>query len=324
MEKIQHRDFRLDIARALCMCYIIAALHLSQYLGLKYYIYETYIGRLITFSCLGLFTFMSGYLIGGRYDFNRTETKVITFYKKRIVRFYPLFVIATILLYLIGFNNLSSSIYGLIGLAPFVIQQPKTLWYISMLMILYLLTPLINRKGMVWKIGISAILVTLCLGLKLLLFVDTRFIFNLFFYCLGLIMANVNIQYLKEIEHPKWGIHISIIVLFVVVTCLSNHWMQNTPMQLFIAAIGVFAIFSLSCIFERITWKPFRRIMAFVSYGSMVCYLFHRFFYWAGLCIYNPVSVTSKTLYLIGVFIIGLVVSYFIQKIYDNIVNRSK
>lgn len=43
------QDFRFDIARAICMCYIIAVLHLSQYFGLQYYIYETYIGRLITF-----------------------------------------------------------------------------------------------------------------------------------------------------------------------------------------------------------------------------------------------------------------------------------
>lgn len=324
MSPSQNRDFRLDIARALCMCYIIAALHLTQYLGVEHYIYETFVGRLVTFACLGLFTFMSGYLIGSRYDFERPEIKVLTFYKKRIIRFYPLFFVATLLLYLIGFNSLRSSAFGLLGLAPFVADQPKTLWYISMLMILYLLTPLINRKDLKWKIGISLVLVALFTGLKLWLPIDTRFIFNLFFYCLGLIAANVNIKYLKETEHPQWGIHIGIMALFAVTTILTNRWMQNTPAMLLAAAIGVFALFSLSCTLEKITWKPFRQLMGFVSYASMVCYLFHRFFYWAGLSLYAPTDNAVKTLYLIGLFIIGLIVSYFIQKAYDRIVNRKQ
>lgn len=317
------RDFRFDIARTVCMCYIIAALHLSQYLGLQYYIYETYIGRLITFSCLGLFTFMSGYLIGGKYDFtpstDRIAKGVLLFYKKRFVRIYPLFFIATILLYVIGFNKLKASIYGLLGIAPFVVQQPKTLWYVSMLMIFYLITPLVNRKSIWWRVLMSTGFILLFGLLKLFIYVDARFIFNLFFYCLGLVMSGIKIGYFNKTDYSNIWLHIVIIVAFVAALLLTNRWFSNTISFFSVSAFGVMALFSLSNLLSNIHNKALFKIVEFVSYASMVCYMFHRFFYWAGLELCSPAETIWKILYLEIVFIIGLVVSYFIQRGYDRL-----
>lgn len=317
------RDFRFDIARAVSMCYIIAALHLSQYLGLQYYIYETYIGRLITFSCLGLFTFMSGYLIGGKYDFtpstDSTTKSILLFYKKRFVRIYPLFLVATILLYVIGFNKLKASIGGLLGIAPFVAQQPKTLWYISMLMIFYLITPLVNRKSIWWKVLISTGFILLFGLLKLFIHVDIRFIFNLFFYCLGLVMSGIKIGYISKTDHSNIWFHIVIIVAFVAVLLLTNRWFPNSISFFSVSALGVVALFSLSNLLSNIHNKAFFKIVGFVSYASMVCYMFHRFFYWVGLELCSPAETIWKIVYLEIVFIFGLVVSYFIQCGYDRI-----
>jgi hypothetical protein len=55
----------------------------------------------------------------------------------------------------------------------------------------------------------------------------------------------------------------------------------------------------------------------------MACYMFHRFFYWAAEKLWNPADTTVKWLFMAGiVYPIILVLSYAIQKLYDNAVKR--
>lgn len=326
---MKQRDIRFDIARAVCMCYIIAVLHLSQYLGIEHYIYETYIGRLVTFSCLGLFTFMSGYLIGKNNDFTPSKQsseaptqKAFAFYKKRFLRIYPLFFIATVLLWLIGFNDLLPSVFGLLGVAPFVAYQPKTMWYISMLIVFYLITPLINRYSIKWKIAMSFCLLIVFGVAKLVMHVDTRFLFNFFFYCLGLVLSGVNYAYIHDADYLNIKKHVVVIIVFIALTLLTNRYFSKSVALLSVGALGVWALFSLSCLMARIKNQRFVKVIDFASYASMVCYLFHRFYYWVGLSLCDPEKMMVKVVLLIVVFAVGLVISYFIQKGYDKIVQH--
>jgi hypothetical protein len=64
------------------------------------------------------------------------------------------------------------------------------------------------------------------------------------------------------------------------------------------------------------------QIVGFVSYASMACYMFHRFFYWAAERIWNPSDATVKWLMMAGlVYPIIVILSYVIQKTYDHILN---
>ena len=77
------REYRFDIARVLCMTFIVVYLHLYGYVyGVKsaYFMPEC---AVLTDACLGLFTFVSGYLIGKKYDFGNTLTDIWPFYLKR-------------------------------------------------------------------------------------------------------------------------------------------------------------------------------------------------------------------------------------------------
>lgn len=59
-------------------------------------------------------------------------------------------------------------------------------------------------------------------------------------------------------------------------------------------------------------------LIGFISYSSMACYMFHRLFFWAGEKIYNPDVESVKWIYMAAiVFPIMLVLSYYIQKVYD-------
>lgn len=73
------RDYRFDIARVICMTYIVAFLHLYGY------VYNVISANIIPCchilcdSCLGLFTFTSGYLLGKKYRFGQRENKIKDF-----------------------------------------------------------------------------------------------------------------------------------------------------------------------------------------------------------------------------------------------------
>lgn len=144
------RDVKFDIARCLCMIYVIAIFHLTQYLGdgQEYYLNNTKLGSCFVTSALGVFSLISGYFIGLKYSFMNIK-EVRSFYKKRLVRFYPLFFISAIALWIIDFNSLGKTICALTGIACFVPVElrPNTLWYISMLMVFYLITPTLVGGG---------------------------------------------------------------------------------------------------------------------------------------------------------------------------------
>jgi peptidoglycan/LPS O-acetylase OafA/YrhL len=169
------------------MFYIVGIFHLSQYLGDEFYLNNNVYGNSIMWSCLGTFSLISGYLIGRKYNCE-TWGDVMFFYKKRVVRFYPLFFLSAILLYSIGFNNLEQTINSLLGLAPFLKPRPLTLWYISMIMVFYFITPFVLRGVRVKR---SLFLIVGFVVLSRFIDIDYRFIFNLFFYFIGICSSNI-------------------------------------------------------------------------------------------------------------------------------------
>ena len=133
-------------------------------------------------SCLGTFSLISGYLIGGKYNCN-TIKDALFFYKKRVIRFFPLFFLSAILLCFIGFNTLNQTVIALLGLSPFISPRPFTLWYISMIMIFYLLSPIVLRGKRLYRCLLLFIGIVI---LSRFIDVDLRFIFNLFLYLVGI------------------------------------------------------------------------------------------------------------------------------------------
>ena len=66
------------------------------------------------------------------------------------------------------------------------------------------------------------------------------------------------------------------------------------------------------------------QMVGFVSYASMACYMFHRFFYWAAEKMWNPSDTSVKWLFMAGcVYPVIVALSYVIQKLYDNILNHN-
>ena len=85
-----------------------------------------------------------------KYPF-RDRADVLTFYRKRFSRFYGLYFLSAITLLIGGFftdkswfDSYHQFFLTLCGLTTFSPPQPGTLWFMSMLMFFYLVTPFIQ------------------------------------------------------------------------------------------------------------------------------------------------------------------------------------
>ena len=185
------RDYRFDVARAVCMTYIVAFVHLYTYLRP-----DRNPGNIIpacailTEACMGLFSFTSGFLLGKKYQFEPlTGSNVWPFYKKRLLRIFPLFALASLCLWRIGFNGTHETINGVILISPFVDARPQTLWYIPVILYCYLITPLVSRKNLTWKLYLSACIMAALLVLEEMFpSIDKRLTYNLFIFLIGILV----------------------------------------------------------------------------------------------------------------------------------------
>lgn len=136
----------LDTARSLAMLWIVCYWHVKDYVEVS----ETrealslFGDFYITDVMLGLFMFLSGFFMA-KYTFTH-ERDIANFYKKRLTRFYLLYALSAILLFIIGFNRgFGLLITTLTVSSTYILPQPQTLWFLSMLASFYILTPLLLK-----------------------------------------------------------------------------------------------------------------------------------------------------------------------------------
>jgi len=150
MNKENNRIIYLDVARSIAVLWIVGYWHLRVYCGRDYltpgvsFPSDEWITKVI----LGLFMFISGFLIS-KYTFDNFKNDCIFFYKKRLSRFYLLYAISVILLYIMGYNSLFgrfSLLTSLTMTSTYLLPQPRTLWFFSMIASFYIFTPFILKK----------------------------------------------------------------------------------------------------------------------------------------------------------------------------------
>ncbi len=327
------REYRFDVVRVVCMTYLVACFHLYGYIYPQEQMTIIYPACVaIAHASLGLFTFVSGYLLGKKYCFGQYGNVVVwTFYKKRILRIVPLFVASSILLWLIDFNNADATWNGLLCISPFVNPKPMTLYYIPVILWCYLITPLISRHELRWRVTGCLFLFALLLIARFLFpSIDNRFVFNVFFYFVGVISASCfdwkfNTSYGTTIKTLA-------VVVFVLLMGVSIYYsfIFRPSYQMAVGAAGVFVILFICegvarLLFDNLNHRQnglrllVCRLINVVSYASMSSYMFHRFFYWGAERIWNPTDTSVKWLYMVGlVFPVIIALSYMIQKLYDK------
>lgn len=324
------RDKIFDIVRALCALEIVAFWHLSNYLPEAYSYSETtlHIGEIITWGCLSCFTFMSGFFLS-KYKIT-SYSDVILFYKKRLTRFYVIYLISACSLYIGGllfnqpfFINTKQFILTLLGLGCFYDPYPPTLWYFCMIMFFYLITPLLSlsiKNKYRYTIGLLIYLLIISMHCIHILNVDERLIVYYPFYVLGLFINKNTVEKVKNIKFfPLFFIPWFLIILFIEKI--------NIYEGLVLDCLFIMSLISLASFINRFSLA--RSFLVFISIGSMIAYLFHRHFYLVAviLCNLNNLSnlKNSSIPVPIAIFVVIPIIfifSYYFQKFYDLIINK--
>ena len=320
MQQGKQRILGFDIARVFSMFYVIAVYHI---LGYTTILYHNPLILSLVYSSLGTFTFLSSFLLTSRYSFEGREA-IVLFYKKRVLRIYPLFLISSVLLLIIGFNDITSTIKGLLGISPLWGPHPRTLWYVSMLLLFYAVTPLLSKGTLIKKVSTYLVLNFLfaILSVSLSSVNIATFVYFAIYFIGVIIGSHYKEKVMAALFEPKL-ILVSLVILFLIAI---NLFVNNNYYRIISGSLGIFAFLNISCLLgggisEK--YKHFKRIVEFASYASMCAYLFHREIFETMLTLYHPQKAFLLVLYLLFVGVpIVLVLSYFIQRYYDSAIKK--
>ncbi|WP_410263995.1 acyltransferase family protein [Alistipes putredinis] len=215
------RDLSFDVTRVVCTLWIVGIWHLMNYIPNQApAALTTGIGEPVTITALSCFMFISGYFLR-KYPF-RDRADVLTFYRKRFSRFYGLYFLSAITLLIGGFftdkswfDSYHQFFLTLCGLTTFSPPQPGTLWFMSMLMFFYLVTPFINMANPKIKILNATVLLLIMLLWGQVATIDRSVFLYYLMYVLGLYCTP---QLVK-----KFNGHISILPISLAVwICLTE------------------------------------------------------------------------------------------------------
>lgn len=305
----KERNTTLDIVRALCIIWIVGIWHLQYYFpqidGLNA------IGTKITTCALSSFAFMSGLFLG------KKNMTIKDFYIARLKRFYFLYLIACISMiyggWIVSFKQL---FFALTGLSCFILPQIKTLWFFSMMIILYFITPYItykahNRKIMIF---IRATLFWIILFiLSLITPIDNRILIYSPFYLIGLITP---FEIINNYLRYKYMLLISTIILIF----LSIFFIFS--FKVIIGIIGIFFFLALSNCIEQLHFVPLNKFLTYTAYSSMTLYLFHRHIYKLMTFILPHSGIYLCIWFWPIMFVVALVCAYYVQLFYDKLISH--
>lgn len=327
---IVKRDTTLDIVRALCILEVVAFWHMQDYIDVSECSKDFFtFGGNLTMGVLSTFVFLSGFFLS-KYKF-ATYQDVTKFYEKRFKRFWGLFFVASLCLYIPSFiagdcwyTSPLNFVYSLFGLTVFWGPHPATLWFMCMTMFFYLITPLLMFNKIYCRITSSIICVVVIAMLTVFLKIDNRTVFYLPIYICGLYLPKIYIEKLYD-----WKGYILFIVLNILL-CAALTVAEPSVMWLkYLIAIDIaVSLTVISHLINISNLKFFKWLMEKISYASLCMYLFHRHFYLFLVFAYcgSLSNIRSVTLPLIVVLLIGvpmiIIGSFLIQKSYDIITNK--
>lgn len=302
-----------DILRALMVIWIVCIWHKLDYQSSHNgWIEYNSICFDVTKIVLASFTLLSGIFLN-KYSIS-SYSDVLTFYKNRLLRFYPLLIIAIFLFYYttrpggdVWFDK-KTLFYSIIGISCLKSCAPSTLWYMEMLLLFYAVIPLLLYRPKVTVIS-TCILILLFNSNG----VDPRIMLYFPFYVIGLNLKPQ--QIINTISNHKhlFFYFSSIICAFLLLEYLNKpKYFEGITILL-----GLISLFILVIYLERFTkcirgGDYVKTVLSWISYTALTSYLFHRPLYWFLLIIKVPLWICP--------FII-IPIAYIIQYLYDSLIS---
>lgn len=310
------RNIVFDIARAVCIIWIVCFWHMNGMIIFSQRFFdlsESPNVLYVTNGVLACFTFISGFFLSKKVI--KTPKDIFNFYKKRFSRFYIPLLITCLFFYIGGWLStiqVGSTLCGFAQLLP--PPYPKTVWYLSMLILFYILTPFIlflNKTS--YKIYTTVFIYVLILMYHIFIQpVDERLLLYYWFYF---------IPFYCQLNK------LSLLIIGILSLCISlglpalldkDFIMYDMIIRIGISMLILMLIFFISWCIYRVNFM--NKFLSLVAYSSMFAYLFHReiFVLFKFLCNTEFIHIYYVPLLWVFVFLF----SYMAQKLYDNVLNK--
>ena len=308
----------VDCARALCMLFVIGIYHMKGSYLVNPGLSPMLKGMIV--PVLATFTAISAWFLGKKRLESRAD--VLGFYKSRLVRAYPLFLLSCVSLYAVSlvvgkyFHGLKQLGLTLIGLSPVFGPAPSTVWYISMLMLFWLLTPLFTfrRKETVkdaaLRFGGLILFIAVLWGLdRLGADVDLRVpLYGIVYFAVLILSPWIE---LDDDIHPIPAAVAALVFAGAQFMPMTNTWLRVIQ-QLLHAFSGMVLVMFAGSLCTKLPMLA--KALGWVSYASMVAYLFHRQWLGVWLTICGPFGIP-----LAAVLLVALIAgSWLVQWLYDR------
>lgn len=314
-----------DLLRVVAILFIVLFWHVRGYHddALPLFLYP---GRVLVNGMLAVLVFISGVLLS-RYQFPGDSPW--QFYRNRMLRIYPLFALALLLMW--GCNLVKDeALLPSLLLSNMINGEPLlTLWFVTLIMLFYLVTPLLLWRYQRGRFAIIALLLTSAVfaaHLQLGWF-DKRLAIYLPCYLLGLACGR------EASLHQLWRSWPLALAgaLFAALT-LAHSGPQpasalfggDASQNLWASVIGgLLLIATYYWAAERLTPLVAGPVLAWFSYTSFALYLFHRPVFVLIDNWIQPATVATTWLWLAGVGgPMALLISWLLQRGSDRLFAR--
>ncbi|MBU0482761.1 MAG: acyltransferase family protein [Proteobacteria bacterium] len=314
-----YRNPSFDLLKVVAMVYVIFGWHLDDY---AHDILATTIGRTLAIGALGVFVFVSGFTLTNSAGEVTSFSDVRRFINKRLIRIYPLYFSSLVLFFITSEISGKQFYSGLFLLNTILNIQIKTLWFVTMIFLFYMLLPLIvYRFSVVRILVITSIFLLVCIILNITLdLMDIRLAYYFPLFILGVFCARSEtvFQLLKG-----WFVVIVSISALALVTYLFGVIKDPWFKHLYVPACLIFSLPPLIALAEKFTVHVNAKLIRKLSYVSFGMYLYHRFVFWVLLHIYKPETDLKLVAYL---FLTGFpllyLLSFQIQSGYDSLLEK--
>lgn len=310
------RNLGVDLLRAACILYIIGYWHLMPYTTALPGWANLYTGSLKHIT-LATFVFCSGWLLAGRTVALRPDA-LWDFYRRRFLRIYPLYLAALGLFWLSDIAPVAQLIDGALLISMFRPPALPTLWFITMIMLFYLVAPALIRaadRPLVW-LGL-----TLGVGAGLAAWhtwggsIDLRLLLYWPVFALAIL-------YRRATSIAAWLARLTPVFLLALVPALwlashgGENWLVGIARLWPITLLGTLVLFRYAPLLaRRLPAAP----VLFVASASYVLYLLHReTFAWL-IALWFPTDGWAQAWYLWLVALpLTLVLAWWLQRAYDR------
>jgi peptidoglycan/LPS O-acetylase OafA/YrhL len=321
------RRLFIDLIRVLSCLYIVAYWHLRDYVDRgpdrPVWLQSNLVLLLVVSLCLGAFTFISAYFIGKKEKFD-SANHCIGYLKKRFIRIYPPYLLAIACFSFMHIEKLNLLTEGALLISMFSAPVPKTLWFITMLIVLNLISPLMlaPRRSLI-KIASMGLLLWLCFLVYSFLGggLDYRMLLYMPPFILGLMVGYDE----GKMTRPRvlWGaLFVFVVGLFLLPLAFESK-LLGTLARIPAGTAGCLLIFEGFRRMEAYLQGAAKPII-FLSYSSFCMYLFHRPVMQRVMMFYHPETPTAQFFYMFAVGVpLTIALAWFIQFAYDRAIAAS-